>query len=93
MQHCSRIIHYKLGFNDFDYHSFRHTYATMLLSAGANVKVVQKRLGHKKVDLALDTYTHVTEEMRKETLGILNKKVILILKLLTRKNFVDKTPF
>lgn len=74
MQHCSRIIHYKLGFKNFDYHSLRHTHATMLLSAGANIKAVQERLGHKKVDLTLDTYTHVTEEMRKETLEILNKK-------------------
>ena len=73
MQHCSRIIHYKLGFKNFDYHSLRHTHATMLLSAGANIKAVQERLGHKKVDLTLDTYTHVTEEMRKETLEILNK--------------------
>lgn len=74
MQHCSRIIHYKLGFKNFDYHSLRHTHATMLLSAGANIKAVQERLGHKKVDLTLDTYTHVTDEMRKETLEILNKK-------------------
>lgn len=74
MQHCSRIIHYKLGFKNFDYHSLRHTHATMLLSAGANIKAVQERLGHKKVGLTLDTYTHVTEEMRKETLEILNKK-------------------
>lgn len=74
MQHCSRIIHYKLGFKNFDYHSLRHTHATMLLSAGANIKAVQERLGHKKVDLTLDTYTHVTDEMRKETLKILNRK-------------------
>ena len=70
MQHCSRIIHYKLGFKNFDYHSLRHTHATMLLSAGANIKAVQERLGHKKVDLTLDTYTHVTDEMRKETLDV-----------------------
>lgn len=74
MQHCSRIIHYKLEFKEFDYHSLRHTHATMLLSAGANVKAVQERLGHKKVDITLDTYTHVTKEMREETIKILNKK-------------------
>ena len=95
MQHCSRIIHYKLGFKNFDYHSLRHTHATMLLSAGANIKAVQERLGHKKVDLKLDSYTHVTDKMRKETLEILNKKSIFsILKLSTplsiHKNSVDK---
>lgn len=26
IQHCSRIIHYELGFKDFDYHSLHHPY-------------------------------------------------------------------
>jgi len=74
MQHCSYIIHYKLGYQYFDYHSLRHTHTTMLLSAGANMKAVQERLGDKKIDITLQVYTHVTDEMRKNTLDILNKK-------------------
>lgn len=74
MQHCSYIIHYKLGYKKFDYHSLRHTHTTMLLSSGANIKAVQERLGHKKIDITLQVYTHVTDEMRKKTLDILNKK-------------------
>ncbi|MBZ9692431.1 site-specific integrase [Clostridium sp. M14] len=73
MQHAFRIIHYKLGYEKLDYHSFRHTHATMLLSAGANIKAVQDRLGHKTLDITLDVYTHVTDEMRKKTLEILNR--------------------
>ena len=30
----SRIIHYRLGLEKFDYHSLRHTHATMLIEAG-----------------------------------------------------------
>ncbi|MBS5886535.1 tyrosine-type recombinase/integrase [Clostridium sp.] len=78
MQHCFRIIHYKLGYKELDYHSLRHTHTTMLLSAGANIKAVQERLGHKKLDITLQVYTHVTDEMRKKTLNILNKKEQLI---------------
>ena len=74
MQHCFRIIHYKLGYKELDYHSLRHTHTTMLLSAGANIKAVQERLGHKKLDITLDVYAHVTDEMREQTLEILNKK-------------------
>lgn len=37
----------------------RHTCATLLLSAGENIKVVSERLGHAKVTLTLRTYTHV----------------------------------
>ena len=78
MQHCFRIIHYKLGYKELDYHSLRHTHTTMLLSSGANIKAVQERLGHKKIDITLQIYTHVTEEMRKKTLDILNKKEQLL---------------
>ncbi|CAI3592087.1 site-specific integrase [Clostridium neonatale] len=74
MQHCFRVIHHKLGYKELDYHSLRHTHTTMLLSAGANIKAVQERLGHKKLDITLDVYTHVTDEMREKTLEILNKK-------------------
>ncbi|WP_315081227.1 site-specific integrase [uncultured Clostridium sp.] len=74
MQHCFHIIHHKLGIKKLDYHSLRHTHATMLLRAGANIKSVQERLGHKKMDITLDVYAHVTDEMRKKTLEILNKK-------------------
>ena len=68
------MIHHKLGYKELDYHSLRHTHTTMLLSAGANIKAVQERLGHKKLDITLDVYTHVTDEMREKTLEILNKK-------------------
>ncbi|WP_294363527.1 tyrosine-type recombinase/integrase [uncultured Clostridium sp.] len=78
MQHCFRVIHYKLGYKELDYHSLRHTHTTMLLSAGANIKAVQERLGHKKLDITLQIYTHVTNEMRQKTLEILNKKEQLI---------------
>lgn len=74
MQHCFRVIHYKLGYKELDYHCLRHTHTTMLLSSGANIKAVQERLGHKKIDITLQVYTHVTDEMRQKTIDILNKK-------------------
>ena len=75
MQHCFRIIHYQLGYKDIDYHTLRHTHATMLLSSGANIKAVQEPLGHKKIDITLDVYTHVTYEMKKQTIDILNRSM------------------
>jgi len=40
-------------------YSLRHTCATLLLIAGENPKVVADRLGHAKVNLVLDTYSHI----------------------------------
>lgn len=41
-------------------HSYRHTFATMLVEAGMNPKVVQSQLGHTSVNTTLGVYTHVT---------------------------------
>ena len=73
MQHCFRVIHYDLNYKEIDFHSLRHTHATLLLSSGVNIKAVQERLGHKKPNITLDVYTHVTDEMRDFTLDVLNK--------------------
>jgi integrase len=40
-------------------HDLRHTCASLALSAGANVKVVQRLLGHKAAVLTLDRYGHL----------------------------------
>ncbi len=37
-------------------HDLRHTAASLAISAGANVKVVQRMLGHKSAKVTLDTY-------------------------------------
>lgn len=41
-------------------HSYRHTFATMLVEAGMNPKVVQSQLGHTSVSTTLGVYTHIT---------------------------------
>lgn len=66
IQHVSRVIHYEKGieYSDFDFHSLRHTHATLLLANGANIKYVQKRLGHKNIKETLDIYYQLTNEMR-----------------------------
>jgi integrase len=40
-------------------HDLRHTCASLAISEGANVKVVQKLLGHKSAVLTLDRYGHL----------------------------------
>ena len=58
---------------DFSFHSFRHTHATMLLENGAKPKEIQARLGHSRISTTLDTYSHITEKMKKETVDIFEK--------------------
>ncbi|HBG8547956.1 TPA: site-specific integrase [Clostridioides difficile] len=69
LKNISRTINRDLGI-DFNFHSLRHTHATMLLEAGANIKDIQKRLGHNKIATTMDTYSHVTNKMKTETVNI-----------------------
>ncbi|MCC0641859.1 site-specific integrase [Clostridioides sp. ES-W-0017-02] len=69
LKYLSRIVNYELGI-DFNFHSLRHTHATMLLENGANIKDIQHRLGHAKISTTMDTYSHVTNNMRNQTVNI-----------------------
>ena len=54
------------------FHGLRHTCATLLLMSGHSPKVIQERLGHKKIEMTLNTYTHVLPSMQQaaaDTLG------------------------
>lgn len=70
IKYLSRVVNYDLMIK-FDFHSLRHTHATMLLESGANIKDIQKRLGHSKLSTTMDTYSHVTDKMENETVNIL----------------------
>lgn len=73
MQHTSNVIHKQLDFNDFDYHSLRHTHATMLIEKGAPPIYTQQRLGHKNLDTTLNIYTnHMTDAFREQGNNVLN---------------------
>lgn len=40
-------------------HDLRHTFVSLLVTAGANVKQVSTWAGHSSVTVTLDTYTHL----------------------------------
>ena len=66
MQYTTQIIHEQLHLPEFDFHSLRHTHATMLVENGAPLKYVQRRLGHKKIDVTMNIYQHLTEALREK---------------------------
>lgn len=53
----------------------RHTHATFLIEAGANIVDVSKRLGHKNTSVTLDIYSHVTQKMKNDTVDIFEKLI------------------
>jgi integrase len=45
-------------------HDLRHTWATLALAAGVDVKIVSERLGHASAKITWDIYQHVTPTMQ-----------------------------
>jgi integrase len=48
------------------FHDLRHAHATHLLSSGVHPKVASERLGHSKVGITLDLYSHVLPGMQED---------------------------
>ena len=61
----------------FDYHSLRHTHATILIESGADVKDVQTRLGHSNIQTTLQTYVHDTDVMASRSVDIFEQATSL----------------
>ena len=40
-------------------HEARHTFASLLIDAGANPKAIQTFMGHSKIQTTFDTYGHL----------------------------------
>lgn len=60
------------GLEHIRFHDLRHTFATLALQNGVDIKTVSRMLGHYDAGFTLRTYTHVTRQMQDqaaETMG------------------------
>ena len=56
----------RAGMDEIRFHDLRHTFATVSLQSGVNIKALSHNLGHYSAGFTLDTYTHVTTQMQTE---------------------------
>jgi integrase len=63
----------RAGLPDVRFHDLRHTYATELLTSGADAKVIQSQLGHSKIGVTLDTYAHLMPSLAKGAVAKLDR--------------------
>jgi integrase len=54
------------------FHDLRHTHATHMLASGVHPKVASERLGHSRVGITLDLYSHVTEGMQADAVALVD---------------------
>lgn len=53
-------------------HIFRHTFATRMREAGADVKATAEIMGHTEVELTLNTYIDASEEFKRQEIALLD---------------------
>jgi integrase len=54
------------------FHDLRHSHATHLLAAGVHPKIASERLGHSKIGITLDLYSHVLPGMQAEAAAVVD---------------------
>ena len=67
------------GLPHIRFHDLRHTFATIALQNGVDVKTVSNMLGHYDAGFTLRTYTHATRQMQEsaaEKMGSFMERVL-----------------
>jgi integrase len=57
------------GIPDFDTHELRHTAVSWAIHAGANVKTIQRMVGHASAAMTLDVYGHLWDDELDDIVG------------------------
>ena len=65
-RHTHEKILAAAGIEHIRFHDLRHTFATLSLQNGVDVKTLSNTLGHYSAGFTLDTYTHATQRMKRE---------------------------
>lgn len=65
-RHTHDKILREIGAEHVRFHDLRHTFATLSLKNGVDVKTLSGALGHYSAGFTLSTYTHATAEMKRD---------------------------
>ena len=66
MRHFIRPTALRLGITKrIGWHTFRHSYSTLLKASGADIKAMQELLRHASTRVTLDTYTQAVTSAKR----------------------------
>lgn len=61
-----------IGIEKTGTHSLRHTFASILFADKVDIKTVSKLLGHASIQITLNTYIHIIENIEHEAVALLD---------------------
>jgi len=65
----------RAGLRRIRFHDLRHSYASILISQGENIKFIQSQLGHSSAKTTLDRYGHLMPNLENDAARRLDKTV------------------
>ncbi len=65
----------RAGLRRIRFHDLRHTFATLLIHQGENVKFIQNQMGHASITTTMNVYGHLLPETHREAGAKLDRQV------------------
>ena len=66
-----KLLKEEAKMDGFRFHDLRHTFATLMIKKGVDVKIVSEMLGHASIQITYDTYVHVMPGMTEQAAMVL----------------------
>ena len=70
-----KLILERSGCKNIRFHDLRHTFATMALENGMDVKTLSDMIGHISAETTLNIYAHITDTMRAQASVKIDRKI------------------
>ncbi|MGA8321286.1 MAG: site-specific integrase [Xanthobacteraceae bacterium] len=72
------------------FHDLRHAHGTHMLSSGVHPKIASERLGHSKVGITMDLYSHVMPGMQEDAAARVDRDLEDVINKRTKNDWVAK---
>ena len=76
MRYFIQPVARRLGIDHINWHTFRHTYSTLLRANGEDPKVAQELLRHSSIKITMDVYTQALTAAKRKAQARVVKLIV-----------------